>query len=104
MENLANGANLSVAQTAQRLIHEARSDDTERRHLPALVKLILKEECRDILARLGDDQDSKLTAVYERSLGVRLRWTRNYTELDFRSLGSYTRPELEQIGNGPDAF
>jgi malate synthase len=103
MEDLAT-ARISVAQTAQRLIHEARSDDTEGRHTPALVKSILKEEYRDILARLGDDRDSKLQARYERSLGIALRWTRNYMELDFRSLGSYTRPELEQIGNGPDAF
>jgi hypothetical protein len=33
-----------------------------------------------------------------------LRWIRNYTELDFRSLGSYTRDELEVIGRGPDAL
>ena len=35
---------------------------------------------------------------------IALRWIKNYTELDFRSLGSYTRADLEAIAAGPDAM
>jgi hypothetical protein len=35
---------------------------------------------------------------------IALRWIKNYTELDFRSLGSYTRAELEKIGKARAAF
>ncbi len=103
MEDLAT-ARISVAQTGQRLRHESRCQDTARRHSPALVKSILQQECRDILARLGDQSDPRLRARYEHSVGIALHWIRSYTELDFRSLGSYTRRQLEQIGQGPDAF
>jgi NOL1/NOP2/fmu family ribosome biogenesis protein len=87
-----------VAQTAQRLIHEATCQDTGRRHSPTLVKSLLKEEYRDILARLGDLSEPGIRARYEYSVAIAQRWIRNYTELDFRSLGSYTRGELESIG------
>ena len=30
-----------------------------------------------------------------------MRWIKNYTELDFRSLGSYTRADLDRIAPGP---
>jgi hypothetical protein len=33
-----------------------------------------------------------------------MRWIKNYTELDFKSLGAYTRAELDAIAAGPDAF
>jgi hypothetical protein len=33
-----------------------------------------------------------------------MRWIKNYTELDFRSLGSYTRRELDAIAAAPEAF
>lgn len=103
MEDLAT-ARISVAQTAQRLLHETRCKDTANRHTRALVKAILEEEQRDIIARLDDRTDPKLRERYELSLGIALRWISNYTELDLRSLGSYTRRELEQIGRGADAF
>ncbi len=103
MEDLAT-ARISVAQTAQRLIHGSRSEDTTRRHSRALVKSLLKEECADILALLGGSPDPRLRSRYEVSLGIALRWIANYTELNFRSLGSYTRAELLQIGRESDAF
>ncbi|MCD5399063.1 MAG: hypothetical protein LR120_04900 [Dehalococcoidia bacterium] len=34
----------------------------------------------------------------------RIRWAKNYTELNFRALGSYTRADLERIASEPDAF
>ena len=103
MEDLAT-ARISAAQTAQRLLHESRCEDTGRRHSPAMVKEILTAECADILARLGDLSEPALRTRYQYSFGIALHWLRNYTELDFRSLGSYTRDELQAIGRGPDAL
>jgi len=103
MEDLAT-ARISVAQTAQRLLHESLCEDSGRRHSPIMVKEILATECDDIIARLGDLSEPELRRRYQYSLGIALRWIRNYTELDFRSLGSYTRDELATIGRGPDAL
>ena len=33
-----------------------------------------------------------------------MRWIKNYTDLDFRSLGSYTRADLDRIAREPDAL
>jgi len=33
-----------------------------------------------------------------------MRWIKNYTDLDFRSLGSYTRGDLDRIAREPDAL
>ncbi len=33
-----------------------------------------------------------------------MRWVKNYTELNFRSLGSYTRADLDVIAAAPDVF
>jgi len=103
MEDLAT-ARISTAQTAQRLLHGSLCEDTGRTHSPAMVKEILSAECADILARLGDLSEPELRTRYQYSFAVALRWIRNYTELDFRSLGSYTRDELEAIGRGRDAL
>jgi malate synthase len=103
MEDLAT-ARITTAQTAQRLLHESICIDTGRRHSPTMVKEILRAEYRDILERLGDESEPGLRARYEYSYGIAMRWIRNYTELDFRSLGSYTRAELETIGRAPAAL
>lgn len=103
MEDLAT-ARISVAQTAQRLIHEAVCQDTGRRHSRALVRSLLEEEYADILARLGDLSEPGIRTRYEYSLAIAQRWIRNYSELDFRSLGSYSRAELEAIGRASAAI
>ena len=41
---------------------------------------------------------------YRKATKIALRWIKNYTELNFRSLGSYTRADLEAIAAAPDAF
>ena len=33
-----------------------------------------------------------------------MQWIKNYTEFNFRSLGSYTRKELNDIANSSDAL
>ena len=94
MEDLAT-ARISVAQTAQRLIHAARCEDTGRAHDTALVDSLLKEELSSILS-LDGGADAQRTERLERSLAIARAWIERYAALDFRSLGSYTRAELEE--------
>jgi malate synthase len=103
MEDLATGR-MSVAQIAQRIRHRARTTDgPEAEHDFALVKGLLHEECEDIL-RLMRTPDAAAEARYRKAVKIAMRWIRNYVELDFRSLGSYTRADLEKIAAAPDAF
>jgi len=113
MEDLAT-ARISVAQIAQRVLHSAVGTDTEEAHGLKLVKRLVGQELEDIL-RIRDaavqDGDAAGRAAYEqaaeryRKAGkITLRWIKNYTELDFRSLGSYTRDQLDEVAAAPDAF
>ena len=114
MEDLATGR-MSVAQIAQRIRHQA--PDTHNPSLVhdfALAKRLLLDEAEDILARLkatvkkGDARSqlasAQAEARYRKALKISLRWIKNYTELDFRSLGSYTRADLDAIAAAEDAF
>jgi len=103
MEDLATGR-MSVAQIAQRIRHRTKdSTDPSQTHDFALVKRLLNEELEDIL-RLMAKKDPETEARYRKSIKVALRWIKNYTDLDFRSLGSYTHADLERIAAAPDAF
>ena len=107
MEDLATGR-MSVAQIAQRILHRAADDDDPGlRHDFALVKRLLQEERDDIVARLpeaGSEAGRQADERYRKAYTIALRWIRNYTELNFRSLGSYTREELEAIAVSCEAF
>jgi malate synthase len=101
MEDLATGR-MSVAQIAQRIRHRARTTDAGASvHDFALVKQLLTEECEDILK---NTKDADAEMRYRSALRIAMRWIKNYTDLDFRSLGSYTRADLEKIAAAPDAF
>ncbi len=113
MEDLATGR-MSVAQIAQRLLHGAKDSETGEVHDYPLVKRILQEE-RDDIVRLMTEEAGDLDASGQRALAaaterygkaykIALRWVKNYTELDFRSLGSYTHEQLHEIAAAPDAF
>ncbi len=112
MEDLATGR-ISVAQTAQRIIHGAKDADTGEVQDFALIKRLLAEELADIgerrRAEAPADEDSQ-KAVYEtveryrKAYKVAMQWIKNYTEYNFRSLGSYTPADLEAIAEAPDAF
>jgi malate synthase len=103
MEDLATGR-MSVAQIAQRIRHHAKdSSDPSQVHDFPMVKRLLKEEVEDIL-RLMTRKDAETEARYRKAVKVAMRWIKNYTDLDFRSLGSYTHADLERIGAAPDAF
>src|SRR5437879_2735796 len=100
MEDLATGR-MSVAQIAQRVLHRARDTQSGTAHDFALVKRLLQEELADVLARR---QDAETHGRYRKAIKIAMRWIKNYTELNFRSLGAYTRAELERIAAEPDAF
>jgi malate synthase len=102
MEDLATGR-MSVAQIAQRIRHAARTTEgPAATHDFALVKRLLGEELADILAKRPGD--AALRERYQKSVRIAMRWIKNYTDFDFRSLGSYTRRDLEAIAAAPDAF
>ncbi len=108
MEDLATGR-MSVAQIAQRILHQAKdTEEPGRAHDFPLVKRLLQEETKDILQRLRDTVSGEAymqaEARYNQAYKIALRWIKNYTELNFRSLGSYTRNDLEAIAAAEDAF
>jgi malate synthase len=100
MEDLATGR-MSVAQIAQRILHRARESNSGTAHDFALVKKLLNDELADILTRR---QGAETHERYRKALKIAMRWIKNYTELDFRSLGSYTRADLDAIAAAPDSF
>ncbi len=108
MEDLATGR-MSVAQIAQRIIHRARTTEgPAATHDVALVKRLLREETDDILSRLratgSGPASGDAEARYRKAEKIAMRWIKNYTDLDFRSLGSYTRSDLDKIATAPDAL
>jgi malate synthase len=100
MEDLATGR-MSTAQIAQRVLHHVKADGGEV-HDFALVKRLLLEETEDIikLGKLSGDAEAR----YRKAQRIAAQWIRNYVEFDFRSLGSYTRADLDRIAAGPEAF
>ena len=112
MEDLATGR-ISVAQTAQRIIHGAQDENTGAVQDFALVKQLLQQELADISARRtaeappDPESQQELDALIERygkACKIALQWIKNYTEFNFRSLGSYTATDLEVIAAAEDAF
>lgn len=102
MEDLATGR-MSVAQLAQRIRHRAQSTaGPSALHDKELIKGILASELADILTR--GQKGEALAARYHAARKIALRWIKNYTELNYRSLASYSRLELAAIAEAPDAF
>ena len=105
MEDLATGR-MSTAQIAQRIVHSAPDSESGERHSPQLVRGLLEEQLEDIL-RLRSESgvlDDAMDRRYRDAFRVSLRWISNYTERDFRSLGTYTRADLARIAAEGDAF
>ncbi|MFC2052110.1 hypothetical protein ACFLT4_05215 [Chloroflexota bacterium] len=113
MEDLAT-ARISVAQVAQRIRHQVKDSNTGEVHNFALVKRLIQEETEDILAQLkttvikGDPKSqaaySQAEDRYRKSAKIALHWIKSYVELNFRSLGSYTRSQLNEIAKQKGAF
>ena len=103
MEDLATGR-MSVAQIAQRIRHAVKTNQgPAATHDAALVKRLLQEECDDIL-RLMKTRDAQTEERYRKAVKIAQRWIKNYLELDYRSLGSYTRADLDRIAQAPDTL
>ncbi len=103
MEDLAT-ARISVAQIAQRVIHSSTGEDSGQTHDLPLVKKIVHSEGEDIVRLLGPDASPDQVQRYRGAVKIALQWIKNYTEFNFRSLGSYSRPQLASIASEPDAF
>ena len=103
MEDLAT-ARISVAQMAQRVIHRVQAEDTGAKHDLPLLKSILTAESEDIISQLGNNPPAATVQRYLDATKISMQWLRNYTELNFRSLGSYSRPDLAAIAGAPDAI
>lgn len=112
MEDLAT-ARISVAQTAQRVLHRAGDTNTMEIHNPVLIKKLLHEELDDILRQLkqsvqqegsSEEEYAEAELRYRKAVKISMHWIKNYIHLDFRSLGSYTRYELDNIGGDVDAL
>jgi len=113
MEDLATGR-ISVSQMAQRIRHSSVTEDTEQKHNSTLAKQVLKEEVKDILKYRkaavpnGDasaEAEYRADEVrYQKAYKVSMRWIKNYTELNFRSLGTYTHADFDKIAEEPDAL
>ena len=97
MEDLAT-ARISVAQTAQRILHSAEDVDSGESHDLGLIEGLVKQELADIVGlRSAAGADAAMIERYTKSAGIALHWIRSYLDHDFRSLGSYTRAELDAI-------
>lgn len=112
MEDLATGR-ISVGQVAQRILHNSVASDTERVQDFAVVKQLLQGEVEDILKfrkaeAEGNAEDEaaykEQQERYRNAHKVAMRWIKNYTEFNFRSLGTYTHADFAKIGQEADAF
>ena len=107
MEDLAT-ARISVGQVSKRIIHSAVGQDTEQKHSLGSVRQVTDIETDDILRLRGTQfsgkELSEIESRYRASRKITLRWIKNYTDMNFRSLGSYTREDLANIALEPEAF
>ena len=109
MEDLATGR-MSTAQIAQRIIHNTKDDNSGEVHSFTLVKKLLIQEKTDILNRIRESSDQSEIGFtdtetrYHKATKIAMYWIKNYCELNFRSLGSYTRDDLESIADKNDVF
>lgn len=103
MEDLAT-ARISVAQIAQRVLHGALCEDTGERHSRELAHRVLVSEVESIISSLGKSADASQVKRYKAAGKIAMKWTVNYLDMNFRSLGSYTRSKLLEIATSPDSL
>ena len=112
MEDLATGR-MSVAQIAQRILHQVKDADSADIHTFGLVKQLLKGEVEDIVERRAIEMSrsgikpsgiNEMSTRYQKAFKISLQWINNYVNLNFRSLGSYTRKDLDLITEKEEAF
>ena len=69
-----------------------------------MVKTLLINECENIISSTGQNIKSSEIATYKKSLNIASKWIKNYTEFNFRSLGSYSISELDEIGSSEQSI
>jgi malate synthase len=85
MEDLAT-ARISIAQTAQRIIHNSVCEDTGNSHDKDFVVEIFNSEFDNIVSLRPESKIS-----YTRAKNLGLQWLDNYINLDFRPLGTFDK-------------
>ena len=97
MEDLATGR-MSVAQIAQRIRHAARDHrgPGRRPRLRAGQAAARRGAGRHPGQPRRPGRRRAGASATARRVRIAMRWIKNYTDLDFRSLGSYTRADLER--------
>jgi hypothetical protein len=128
MEDLATGR-ISAAQTAQRFVHspslfiyhlsfssssfflrirhKVKSGDGFL-HSGSSVHALMKSELEDILQfrqkEVSTQDWPRVRDRYERAFKIAQQWIVNYVHLNFKSLGSYTAQQFNDIVKKPDAL
>ena len=75
MEDLAT-ARISVAQMAQRVIHEAQAEDTGATHDLSLLKSIITDEGEDIIRLLGPNAPASAVQRYQNAVKISMHGSR----------------------------
>ena len=70
----------------------------------SFVKTLLINECENIISSAGKNIKSSEITSYKKSLNIASKWIKNYTEFNFRSLGSYSISELDEIGSSEQSI
>ena len=99
MEDLAT-ARISVGQVAQRIIHNTISEDDGITHNIEYIQSLINSETEAILKirkKQSPDEFSSIEEKYKQSAKITYKWIKNYTELNFRSLGSYSKKQLLEV-------
>ena len=99
MEDLATGR-MSVAQIAQRIRHAAKTSRAGRDPRRGAGEAAAPGGVRRHPAPDEDTATPRPTERYRKAVKIAQRWIKNYVDLDYRSLGSYTRADLERIAPG----
>ena len=99
MEDLAT-ARISVGQVAQRIIHSVSSEDTGDIHTMEYILSLIESETEAILKIRKQESPNEFDSIrknYIQSSKITSNWIKNYTELNFRSLGSYSKQQLLEM-------
>ena len=99
MEDLAT-ARISVGQVAQRIIHSVTSEDTGDIHTMEYILSLIESETEAILKIRKQESPNEFDSIqkkYIQSSKITSNWIKNYTELNFRSLGSYSKQQLLEM-------
>ena len=96
MEDLAT-ARISVGQVAQRIIHNIISEDSGETHNMEYIQSLIDSETEAILKIRKEQSPNEFSSIqekYNQSSKITYKWIKNYTELNFKSLGSYSKKQL----------